>query len=236
MLGMKTQSNRERRCIALRCLAVTALLLPGFTSMAQSQSFTYGTELQGELRHIAGEEWFTGVEAVYTPHELPFNDRYVLAATRRTLPRTEYSAGLRFGEDKLHRDQGDRYRSGHLSAAFLVADDVAIGPLLRYDLRQSGVGTDFTRDYHTISAALMVDVYGERIRMRWIAGAVQQRSVSWSAAWYHGSELIPASTWTRDSWSVLLENQMSVGTDIAAYTHVIRLFGDGGLLVYRPEV
>lgn len=96
---------------------------------------------------------------------------------------------------KSRQTRADRHSGGSASAAFLVSDDIAIGPLLRYNLRQSGIGTNYTRDYHTATLGVMADVYGNRIRMRWIAGFARVHERLWSAA----SDRFPAHIWTNDN-------------------------------------
>jgi hypothetical protein len=123
---------------------------------------------------------------------------------------------------------------GLLNLGVLAADDVAIGPLLRYDLRESGIGTTFTRDYHTGVVAFMADVYGEDIRMRWVVGAGLYRVDYWSAA----STRIPEHSWKDDDIGLVLENHMALGREVVGYSHVVaaQFYGEGLSFRFAPSL
>ncbi len=214
------------------CVILLLLLLN--VAALSAQSFRYRTSIEADGRSAAGEEWFAGAVADYSLRALPFDGEYIVEAGRAVIPATAFSAGVRYGEDKLHRTIGDRITTVFGRAAFLVKDDLAIGPLLRYELRESGVGTDFTRDYHNTTIAAMAVVYGKNIRMRWIVGAGLQRKISWFA----GSTRHPEQTVKDDDGGLVLENHMDLASGGTGYSHVIRasIFGDWVQFRFAPSL
>jgi hypothetical protein len=190
-----------------------------------AQPSMYRTSVEADGRHAAGEEWFAGVTAQHSLRDIPFSGRYVLEAVRATVPRTEFVAGLRFGEDKLHRVTGDALASYYAHAAFLVKDDLAVGPMLRYDHRDAG-----SLEFETVIVAAMADVYGSKIRMRWVLGAAMSRR----SFFYPASGRFPEYSGTEDpDWGFLVENHLAHGGEISGYTHVISLQILGGGLLFR---
>ncbi len=201
-------------------LSVALFLLPGTVLHAQTDSYRMSVEADG--RYAAGEEWFTGVTAQYNLSDIPFHGRSVLEAVRATVPRTEFVAGVRIGEDKLHRGRGDALTSYYGHAAFLVTDNLAVGPLLRYDIRDAG-----SRVFHTLVVAAIADVYRQNLRMRWVLGATRYQ-YRWPE--YNGGRFYDPV------WGFLAENHMALGGDVTGYTHVISLWiHHGGVaLGYAP--
>ncbi len=201
-------------------LFVALLFLPGTKLWAQPSSYQTSVETDG--RYAAGEEWFTGVTAQYCLRDIPFHGRYVLEAVRATVPRTEFAAGLRLGEDKLHRATSDAQTSYYGHATFLVRDDLGVGTLLRYDCRDAG-----SREHQTLVVAAMADVYAETVRMRWVMGATRYQ--------YRWSEELGGRT-SDNVWGFLAENHMALGGDVTGYTHVIalRIQKGGATLSYAP--
>ena len=201
-------------------LSVALFLLLG--TALEAQPFSYRTSVEADGRYAAGEEWFTSVTAQYSLSVIPFHGRYVLEAVRATVPRTEFVAGLRLGEDKLHRWRGDAKTSYYGHAAFLVTDDLAVGPLLRYDIRDAG-----SRKFHTLVVAAIADVYRQKLRMRWVLGATRYQ-YRWSQDnGGRSSDVV---------WGFLAENHMALGGDVTGYTHVISLWihQEGVTLRYAP--
>lgn len=201
-------------------LSIALFLLPGTVLHAQSDSYRMSVEADG--RYAAGEEWFTGVTALYSLSDIPLHGRYVLEAVRATVPRTEFVAGMRIGEDKLHRGRGDATTSYYGHAAFLVTDDLAVGPLLRYDIRDAG-----SREFHTLVVATIADVYRRQLRMRWVLGATRHQ-YRWPE--YDGGRFYDPV------WGFLAENHMAQDSEVACYTHVISLWihQEGVTLRYAP--
>jgi hypothetical protein len=202
-------------------LSVALYLLLG-TGLEAQQPYRYRTSVEADGRYAAGEEWFTGVTAQYSLRDIPFHGRYVLEAVRSTMPRTEFVAGLRLGEDKLHRPTGDAQTSYYAHAAFLVKDDLAVGPLLRYDYHDAG-----SREHETLVIAAMADVYGRKIRMRWVLGATRYH--------YRWSQDLGGLS-SDNVWGFLAENHMALGGDVTGYTHVIslRIQQEGLTFRYAP--
>jgi hypothetical protein len=206
--------------LGLTFLSFALLLLLGTELEAQHHS--YRLSVEADHRYAAGEEWFTGVTAQYSLSDIPLHGRYVLEAVRATVPRTEFVAGLRVGEDKLHRWRGDALTSYYGHVAFLVTDDLAVGPLLRYDIRDAG-----SRVFHTLVVAAIADVYRQKLRMRWVLGATRFQ-YRWPE--YNGGRFYDPV------WGFLAENHMAQGGDVAGYTHVISLWihQEGVTLRYAP--
>jgi hypothetical protein len=206
--------------VRIAFLSVALFVLPGTVLHAQPDSYRMSVEADG--RYAAGEEWFAGVTAQYSLSDIPLHGRYVLEAARATVPRTEFVAGLRVGEDRLHRRRGDETNSYYGHAAFLVTDDLAVGPLLRYDFRDAG-----STEHQTLVVAAIADVYRQKLRMRWVLGATRYQ-YRWPE--YNGGRFYDPV------WGFIAENHMAQGGDVTGYTHLISLWihQEGVTLRYAP--